>query len=100
MSAWNDDDKQFVLLARREGRTNAEIASALGRSTNSVETLIGHMRDEGLLIMPAGEPADPAPPQTPFFQRLVASIQARGRSYEQALAEAHAHMAARARRAL
>jgi len=99
MTPWNDDDRQFVLLAKQAGQTNGQIAQALGRSGHAVATMVGHLRDEGLLGLPAPEVEHPAPPETPFFQRLVASIQARGRSYERAVDEARAHMAAKARRA-
>lgn len=99
MQPWTDDDRQFVLLAKQAGKTHSEIAKAVCRSEHAVATLVGHLRDEGLLGLPAPEVEHPAPPETPFFRRLVASIQARGRSYERAVDEARAHMAAKARRA-
>lgn len=99
MQPWTDDDRQFVLLAKQTGKTHGEIAKAVCRSEHAVTTLVGHLRDEGLLGMPRPDDACQAPPETPFFQRLVASIQARGRSYERAVDEARAHMAAKARRA-
>lgn len=99
MQPWTDDDRQFVLLAKQAGKTHGEIAKAVCRSEHAVTKLVGHLRDEGLLGLPAPEVEHPAPPETPFFRRLVASIQARGCSYERAVDEARAHMAAKARRA-
>ncbi|RVT90734.1 hypothetical protein EOD42_23315 [Rhodovarius crocodyli] len=97
--AWSDDDKQFVLLAKREGKTAAEMAAALGRSVNSVKGVIDEMRDEGLLL-PNPKPQIVIPAMLSDAQeRMILSIMQRlNLSRERAIVEMRAHYSAKARR--